>query len=490
MKALWMAISLLLCGNFSLAQQYIIRYDLAGENINYYKIRKPGDTVAAPVIQMAKTNRVNLQLVNAANSYRQHITYVDRVEVLENIVIPGLGSTPTPKVSVSGLADIDEGALKNPDLTKSVGIIMKGVDEQKETNQQQVAKQLFISNYNVYAAAYRQWQKTMLFEQRCRVLWKDLAGLRYNMQYPAAEVKRTAIKITEDVFPGSGKDPSTVLMNDNAEKKQSAYTAVKNSYTNLLAAYTSMRELEISSASADSLMNGAYSRAELVKKNYNPNAANDPDAIVNRISEIYQQILNDNYTQTTPLDIKRKTVMARISFLPVIDSATATVLNYTKGDTIIRLVPIYKKEPLRFRNTFGFSFVSYNENRWNYFISSDSVITRESANQFQPLVSTYLHFYAPRDRGFRWGGTFGAGLPLTGEKNINIMLGLSTFLGKNDPVCITAGVTGAQVKKLSGWKHGDKVDFTSLEDRHYNSVYRLGYFLSLTFNPGSLNLND
>jgi hypothetical protein len=490
MKAFWMALSLLICSYYSMAQQYIIRYDLAGENINYYRIRKPGDTVAAPVIQMAKTSRVNLQLVNAANSYQQRITYIERVETRENIVIPGLGSTPTPRISGNGLADIDEGALNNPDLTKSGGIKMNEIDERKETSQQQAAKQLFVNNYNAYAAAYRQWQKTMLFEQRCRVLWKDLAGLRYSMQSPATEVKLTAKKRTEDVFPGSGNDPAAILMNDNAANMQSAYTAVKSSYTALLASYTSMQELEIISASADSLMKGAYGGAELVKKNYNPAATNDPDAIVNRISEMYQQILNDSYTQTIPLDIKRKTVMARISFIPVIDSVTAAALNYKQGDTISRLVPIYKKEPLRFRNTFGFSFASFAENRWNYFISPDSVITRESADQFQPLVSTYLHFYAPRDRGFRWGGTFGAGLPLTGDKNINIMLGLSTFLGKNDPVCITAGVAGAQVKKLTGWKPGDKVDFTTLESRHYNSVYRLGYFLSLTFNPGSLNLND
>lgn len=490
MKAFWMALCLMFSGYFSLAQQYIIRYDLAGENINYYRIRKPGDTVAAPVIQMARTSRVNLQLVNAANSFQQRISYVERVETRENIVIPGLGSTPAPKITANGMTDVDLEALKNPDLTKSGGIKKNEFDDLKETSQQQAAKQLFVNNYNAYAAAYRQWQKTMLFEQRCRALWKDLAGLRYSMQYPATEVKQTAKKKTEDVFPGSGNDPAAILINDNAADKQSAYTAVRNSYTDLLASYTSLREMEISSASADSLMKGALSGAELVKKNYSPAATNDPEAIVNRISEMYQQILNDSYTQTTPLDIKRKTVMARISFIPVIDSVTATALNYKNGDTIIRLVPIYKKEPLRFRNTFGFSFVSYNENRWDYFISPDSVITRESADQFQPLVSTYLHFYAPRDRGFRWGGTFGAGLPLTGDKNINIMLGLSTFLGKNDPVCITAGVAGAQVKKLTGWKTGDKVDFTTLEDRHYNSVYRLGYFLSLTFNPGSLNIND
>ncbi len=116
---------------------------------------------------------------------------------------------------------------------------------------------------------------------------------------------------------------------------------------------------------------------------------------------------------------------------------------------------------------------------------------RESADQFQPVVVTYLHFYAPRDKGFRWGGTFGAGIPVGGDNSkLNIMLGLSTFLGKNDPVCITAGVTGTQIKKLSGWKTGDKTSFTQLTSNNYNSVYRAGYFLALTFNPSNLNMKD
>jgi hypothetical protein len=183
--------------------------------------------------------------------------------------------------------------------------------------------------------------------------------------------------------------------------------------------------------------------------------------------------------------------MAEIKFTPVIDSATATALNINPRDTIKRWVPIYKKEPMRFRNTFGFSFVSYAENRWHYYVRPDSVVAKETADQFQPVIVTYLHFYSPRDKGFRWGGSFGAGLPLGGDNTkLNLMLGLSTFLGKGDPVCITAGVSGTQLKKLSGLKIGDKINAAELSDRNYSSVYRVGYFISLTFNPGSLNLNN
>lgn len=146
---------------------------------------------------------------------------------------------------------------------------------------------------------------------------------------------------------------------------------------------------------------------------------------------------------------------------------------------------------MRFRNSFGFSFVSYAENRWNYYIGPDSIVSRETGSQFQPVIVTFLHFYSPRDKGFRWGGSLGAGLPLGGDNTkLNIMLGFSTFLGKNDPVSITAGISGTQVKKISGLKLGDKVNISELADRNFTSVYRTGYFIAVTFNPGSLNTKD
>jgi len=476
----------LLCSYLSRAQQFIIRYDLAAENVTYHKVRKAGDTIAAPVIQLSRTNRVNLQLVNAANSYQRRIQYIEKEESPETIIIPGMGSDPSKNL-VSGLADVDLSDLKSTEIFKRGGG-NKDVEALFETSQQKEAKLAFTNQYNAFTKAYANWQKAMLYEQNCRVLWKDLAQLRYSMQYPAAEVKKAAKNKTESIFPGAADNPSSILLNNNAVNLKNSEASVKNSLVSLQSVYNSFRELEIISAIADSLMANIKDEAALVNRKYE--TSKEPEEVVNRIAELFRQILNDSYTQLTPLDVNRKTILAEISFVPVIDSVTAFTLNINLADTIRRLVPIYKKEPLRFRNTFGFGFASFAESRWNYYVNQDSVIAKESANQFKPLVVTYLHFYAPRDKGFRWGGTFGAGLPLSGSKDINIMIGLSTFLGKNDPVCITAGVAGSELKKLTGIKPGDKVNFTEIDDKHFQSVYRIGYFLSLTFNPGSLNTKD
>lgn len=468
------------------AQQYIIRYDLAGENVKYYQVKKRGDTAETSIIRFSQTNQVNLQLVNSANSYRREITYIDRVETPQSVIIPGLGNAPL-KAMETGLPSLDNKTLRLGDIFKKAND-NKNFEIMTETNQQKALQQEFVNRYNNFSSAYESWQEALYFEQNCELLWKDLAALRYDMQSPAEEVKKAARQKTQSVFPGINDNSSAIASAANTRNPSTVAAAVKSSYTALKEAYSLFKEFEVRSVLADSLVNTATKKINTVN---NTSVAKKSDDVVGRITELYRRIINDSYTYMTPLEINRKTIMAEIKFTPVIDSATAAALNINARDTIKRWVPIYKKEPLRFRNTFGFSFVSFAENRWHYYVRPDSVVAKESGDQFQPVIVTYLHFYSPKDKGFRWGGSFGAGLPLGGDNTkLNLMLGLSTFLGKNDPVCFTAGVSGTQLKKLSGLKVGDKINTAELTDRNYSSVYRIGYFISLTFNPGSLNLND
>lgn len=490
MKTYVVIFALLLFGYAMQAQQYIIRYDLAGENISYLKVKKPGDTSTAPVIHLSKTNRVNLQLVNAANSYRRELSYIEKTETAEPIIIPGFGNIPTSNLSGGGLPAIDFKSL-------GIGDIFKKTSDNKdagfgtETKQQKLLKELFTSNYNTFNSSFSKWERALQLTQHCRVLWKELAGLRYSLQLPAEEVKKTARVKTQSVFPAAGDNPNLILVSNAAESPAAVAAELNKNFSALQKTYSYFNEYEVQSTVADGLLLEATKRTELVNSTPASKADSKNDDVINRIADLYGQILNDSYSQLTPLNITSKTMMAEIRFTPLIDSVTASALNIKRTDTITRLIPIYKKEPLRFRNTFGFSFVSFAENRWHYYLNPDSIIARETADQFQPVVVTYLHFYSPSDKGFRWGGTFGAGLPVGGDNaKLNIMLGLSTFFGKNDPVSLTAGIAGAQVKKLSGWKLGDKVNFSELSAANYTSVYRIGYFLALTFNPGSLNMKD
>lgn len=487
MKIVCFVFCLIMCDTISHAQQYIIRYDLAGETIRYFKVKK-GDTSSTSVINLTKSNHVSLQLVNTANSYTRQIKFIERVETPEAVIIPGFGNELMNNF-VGGIPGMDKG-MNSADIFKKFND-NKSFEIMEESGQQNAAKLAFTTRYNDFVVVYAKWEKAVLFEKECQVLWKDLAILRYSMQYTAEETKQATRNKTQVVFPGSNNNPSLIMLSSSAANPQLTAISVKNKYAELINTYTSFKQLEIKSPVADSLVETAGKEMDLLNSISADAVVKKPDAVVNRIADLYRQILNDSYTQLTPLDVNNKTVMAEIRFTPVIDSITAMALNMNAQDTIIRHIPIYKKQSMRFRNSFGFSFVSFAENRWHYYISPDSIVARETASQFQPVIVTFLHFYSPRDKGFRWGGSLGAGLPLGGDNTkLNIMLGLSTFLGKNDPVSITAGISGTQVQKISGLKLGDKTILSELTDKNFTSVYRIGYFIAVSFNPGSLNTKD
>jgi hypothetical protein len=474
------------------AQQYIIRYDLANEDIKYLQVKKTGDTTKVPVINLSKSNRVNLQLENAAGSFRETIEYVKNTEAAEKIINPFWGGEVNGISGISFLKKASDNLL-NKTFPGGEEFVTKALlnDEQKK------AKEKFIIGYNEFTGAYNNWAKAALFEEECKVLWKDLAGLRYSVQYPAEQAKIMTRTKTERLFPGLTENTSPIQLYEMVIDKdpQKFLGALKIAFASLNITYQEHDEmLRAQNTRADSLL--AVSQKMMNTANtypYNKNEKNIPET-VNKIADLYQAILHDSYTRTLPLTVDRNTNAAILKLTPVIDSATRAALGMKKEDTIMRSIIIYKKAPLRFRNTFGISFVSYAENRWNYFVKTTNGVNRierESADIFQPVVMAFLHFYQPRDKGFRWGGSIGSGIPVNGDARINIMIGLSTFLGRNDPVCISAGISGAQVNKLSGYKTGDVVSFSELDpNKNYNKVYRAGYFIALTFNPGGLNTKD
>lgn len=491
MKTISLIIGFLLYFSHTYAQQYIIRYDLAAENVKYYKVKKEGDTSSASVINLSKSNRVILQLVNAANSYQRQIKYIIKEEAQESVIIPGMGNNPLKTLVSGGMPSIDFKNLGMGDIFKKADDDNKSLEIDLETNQQKLLKEQFTLYYNSFNSSISKWESSLQMTQNCTVLWKELAGLRYNLQLPAENVKENARKKTNIVFPSAGDNPNNILLTNATESPKALATVVSKSFSDLQKTYSLFKEYEVKSPVADVLLIDAAEKNDLVNNSPIAKLNSQNDDVVNRIVDLYGQILNDSYTQISPLTVTSKTIMVEISIIPVIDSLTASVANVQMKDTIIRWIPVLKKESLRFRNTVGFSFVSYAENRWHYYVNDDNKIARETADQFQPVVVTYLHFYSPRDKGFRWGGSFGAGIPVGGDNTkLNIMLGLSTFLGKGDPVCITAGIGGTQVKKLSGYSVGDNVTFSELTDKNYSTAYRGGYFLSITFNPSSLNSKD
>ncbi len=476
-----MAMTLLSSGQ---QHQYLIRYNLADETVNYFRIGKKGDTLPVTVVNLSKAKQVNLKLENATNGYSTRIIYHESELREDSVQVPGFGADLMGKLG--------GGILKStiPDTKSERENDFEALFLNAE---QKNATRAFSSQYQAYAAAYSAWKKAILFDEECKLLWQDLVDLRYNTRFPAVKIKETARNRTAAIFPDIAGNSATVILLSSAPDTRAQETTMKNNYAAMQKGYAGFRALDLSWPAGDSFMRIAERGMEQLNNYRAEDPGVDNDKLRKRIAALYHQITTDNYSQLAPLSINRKTQSAEIVFQPVIDPFDSALARSLRIDTFARNLPVYKKDPLRFRNTVGFSFMTFAENKWNYFIKPDSTIGRASGDQFRPYVVTFLHFYSPRSKGFRWGGSFGAGFAIGGDNTNrwNLMLGLSTFLGKNDPLCISAGVAGAQVDKLVGVNAGDKVSLPEFKLKdYYKSVYRLGYYISLTFNTAALNTRD
>ncbi len=478
------------------AQTYFVKYDIATDAIEYWKVKRPGDTVRASHIDLSRGRNVQLRLVNLSNSYRRTVRLVNEPRPQESLVLPFFGSLggggefwkgmkqyDTASASPNQLFNLLLGATKGN--TKSTGF----EDEaQEKFLKAKLALQKVGLHYASFSKSYESWQSAILFDQNCQLLWKELTGLRYSLQLPATEIKKQVVSKTRAVVPDVADNPAAFVMQQRVDISALA-ASIEEQYGLLTQAYQEYRSYSMPLTAADTLVKQAAKQALQVKQV--PAPAENIN-LMPRIAELYRQIISDRYVQQVPLTLSSGTTSVELVLTPQADSVTARMLGLEPADTpVVRLIPLYKKEALRFRNTFGVSFTRFAEYRWRYFVNAAGKIDRESSDEYVPVFVTYMHFYAPKDRGFRWGGSFGAGLPMSGEdRQVHLMLGLSTFFGKNDPVCISAGVCGAQVRKLTGYNLGDVVPFAELQDNNYRMVNRLGYFVSLTFNPSALLSNN
>ncbi len=160
-------------------------------------------------------------------------------------------------------------------------------------------------------------------------------------------------------------------------------------------------------------------------------------------------------------------------------------------DTITRYFPIQSIPNLRLRNSVGVSFTYFRDKNRSYFVRPDTTIGSSTADLFTPVLSTFINFYMYRTAGFRWGGSFGFGIPLMGDnKDMNFMLGLCTMFGRNEPIIVTAGLAGAKVSRLAkGWQVGQQVPALDFELPTL-SQFRIGGYVSITFNLSNLTRKD
>lgn len=147
-------------------------------------------------------------------------------------------------------------------------------------------------------------------------------------------------------------------------------------------------------------------------------------------------------------------------------------------------IPVRVYGGIRVTSSLGIGFAKYFEQPKDYFVR-DSMVLASNKDAFSPVLSTFIHFFSPKPGSMSWGGSFGVGIPLGGDNNlqsISFFLGPSVVIGQDHNIVFTGGLSGGKIPKPGqGYQVGDRFEsdasfFTT------ESKYALGYFLGVSFN--------
>jgi len=202
------------------------------------------------------------------------------------------------------------------------------------------------------------------------------------------------------------------------------------------------------------------------------------------VGKLYNDIMNTDYKFYYSIKGNTEINELKLQIYPRSDS----MARENPRDTITKYFALRDKTILKLMNSVGISFTYFRDNNTSYYINPDLTIGIGSADLFTPIISTFINIYGNRNNGLRLGGSFGFGIPITSvKKEINFMLGLSTVLGRNELIIISAGFAGAKVERLAnGWKVGQIVPHADFIIPTI-SQFRPGGYISLAFNLKSLS---
>ncbi len=146
---------------------------------------------------------------------------------------------------------------------------------------------------------------------------------------------------------------------------------------------------------------------------------------------------------------------------------------------------------LKVKGAFKINFSSgaifnYGRGDEQYFIQSDSTIGRGKTDKITPVYPVILtHFYFRNAKKINWGAT--AGLGLTEDQKASFYLGLSSFMGNNQRLVLSLGVSIRPLADLKGkYKPGDSLDSSSItEEDLVTDRYQHRGFFGITYNLSS-----
>ena len=474
MKVLAAAACILLSSTLY-AQQYLIKYDIQSQRTNYYKINQQ-DTSKIKNIDLHKNGRILLQVNNYNPFYWNAKVTAYKNPVDEEV---GYGDVFNPfSVLAGGMGDLMS-SLPMLDMPKSRGndISHEGLDD---------ASFNYIKTAAKYTESYDDIQQLSAKLEELQIAKLQLTELKYDINKSEASIKSEAQATVKKVLATDQLELGNVLeigknynskLNNALQQAGTLITTLQQQQklVNANTVYEDKTLKQIGETASYSFEKIAPIR---VAQQSNPNLLLDEVAAV---AKLYKDISTANFRFSYAVKNEEDISDLKLELYPKPEIGSK--------DTLVQYFELNRKRNIRIKNSVGVAFSYFDANNRSYYIGADSVIRNGKKDVFTPLLSTFIHFYAGKTSGIKWGGAFGFGIPLQGDKkDVNFLLGITAAFGKNEPILITFGAAGAKVNKLiNGLEPGDKTTLTDAA-KLTTTGYGVGGFLGITFNLGGLGI--
>lgn len=204
----------------------------------------------------------------------------------------------------------------------------------------------------------------------------------------------------------------------------------------------------------------------------------DPKS-VSALRTTYLELNNNSFSKTYRQSAAGEKITMKIKLTPAGGEQTAAAKS-------MELAPVEVSVygGMRVRASVGLSFGSF-FNRPQSFFVRDSTLQSSDKDAFVPVMTSFVHFYAPSRHALSVAGSFGVGFPFGGGENlqaISFFLGPSFMFGRSERIVLNTGLMGAKTEALSqGYQVGDYYN-SSANLAPTTSVYTLGYYVGVSFN--------
>lgn len=333
---------------------------------------------------------------------------------------------------------------------------------------------------------------------------EEVDNIRFNPRLEPSQIKKMSGEYMERIF--AEKDPNKIDLNQllkiadaqtelskmvqDYRSKADVYVSTSGACELMMKEFKTFNFPESNLLEFDSIANAFVVAARSKATSHQENAAMlesklpdiqtlDPQKL-SELRTTYIELNTNTFSKTYHQTASGEKINMILKLSPI-DSLER------KGIKTLELAPVNVSVfgGMRVRASVGLNFGQFFSRPQAFFVR-DSVLQSSDKDAFVPVMTSFVHFYAPSRKSMSVAGSFGIGFPLGGGgenlQSISFFLGPSLLFGKNERIVLNAGLMGGKVERLTqGYELGDRY-FSDANLAPTTSVYALGYYLGVSFN--------